>query len=160
MDEKALFLKFWQGEATATRKVISRIPQERSDYRADPKARNAREIAWLLVQEEIALANGLQMGRFEVKDEPAPTSVKEILDTYDREHDDLTNRMCALAPADWAREMPFLYEGKEFMRRTGYEYAWGFLFDMIHHRAQLSTYLRPMGATVPAIYGPSADESM
>ena len=33
-----------------------------------------------------------------------------------------------------------------------------FLFDMIHHRGQLSTYLRPMGGKVPAIYGPSADD--
>ncbi len=39
----------------ATRKVIARIPQAKSDYRADPKARNAREIAWLIVQEEISL---------------------------------------------------------------------------------------------------------
>ena len=60
MDEKALFLKFWKREAPATRKVISRIPQERSDYRPDPKARNAREIAWLIVREEIILAEGLE----------------------------------------------------------------------------------------------------
>jgi uncharacterized damage-inducible protein DinB len=37
------------------------------------------------------------------------------------------------------------------------EIMWGFLFDKIHHRGQLSTYLRPMGGKVPAIYGPSAD---
>ena len=35
--------------------------------------------------------------------------------------------------------------------------AWGFLLDLIHHRGQLSTYLRPMGGIVPSIYGPSAD---
>ena len=35
---------------------------------------------------------------------------------------------------------------------------WGFLFDMVHHRGQLSSYLRPMGGKVPAIYGPSGDE--
>jgi uncharacterized damage-inducible protein DinB len=34
----------------------------------------------------------------------------------------------------------------------------GILFDAIHHRGQLSTYLRPMGAKVPSIYGPSADD--
>ena len=37
--------------------------------------------------------------------------------------------------------------------------AWGFLFDAVHHRGQLSTYLRPMGGKVPSIYGPSADDS-
>src|SRR5690606_6853925 len=36
--------------------------------------------------------------------------------------------------------------------------AWDFLFDAIHHRGQLSTFLRGMGAKVPSIYGPSADE--
>ena len=36
---------------------------------------------------------------------------------------------------------------------------WGFLFDMIHHRGQLSTYIRPMGGKVPSIYGPSADDA-
>ena len=46
------------------------------------------------------------------------------------------------------------------MSETGYNNAWGFLFDIIHHRGQLSTYLRPMGSTVPQIYGPSADEPM
>ena len=38
------------------------------------------------------------------------------------------------------------------------EMLWGFLFDAIHHRGQLSSYLRPMGAKVPSIYGPSGDD--
>jgi uncharacterized damage-inducible protein DinB len=38
-------------------------------------------------------------------------------------------------------------------------FVWGFLFDAVHHRGQLSTYLRPMGGKVPSIYGPSADDS-
>ena len=36
--------------------------------------------------------------------------------------------------------------------------AWSFLFDIVHHRGQISTYRRPMGSTVPQIYGPSGDE--
>ncbi|MCH7491495.1 MAG: hypothetical protein IID05_12465 [Gemmatimonadetes bacterium] len=35
---------------------------------------------------------------------------------------------------------------------------WEFVLNSIHHRGQLSTYLRPMGGKVPAIYGPSADD--
>ena len=53
-----------------------------------------------------------------------------------------------------------MYQGQEVMSDTGYNSAWGFLFDIIHHRGQLSTYLRPLGSTVPQIYGPSADEPM
>src|SRR5687767_8322206 len=73
MDEKALFLQFWDKEATATRKVISRIP-EKSDYRPDPKSRTAREIAWLIVREEIVLAEGLEKGALEWIEVPAPAT--------------------------------------------------------------------------------------
>ena len=159
MDEKALFLKFWEKEAPATRKVISRIPEGRSDYRADPKARNAREIAWLIVREEIILGDGLEKGLLEWVDVPTPASVKEIVDTYDRHHDEVTRRMRRLDAARWEQPIPFMFGGQEVMKASGYENAWGFFFDLIHHRGQLSTYLRPMGAKVPVIYGPSADES-
>lgn len=157
MDEKALFLKFWKKEAPATRAVISRIP-EGSDYRPDPKSRTAREIAWLIVSEEIALAGGLEKGRFDWEEVPAPATVKQILDTYDREHDALTARLERLTPEQLQRDVPFFFGGQEVMRAPGMESGWGFLFDIIHHRGQISTYLRAMGSTVPQIYGPTADE--
>jgi uncharacterized damage-inducible protein DinB len=160
MDEQALILKFWKKEAPATHKVISRIPQDRSDYRADPKSRNAREIAWLIVREEILLAEGLEKGLLEWVDVPTPATIKEILDTYERHHPGATSTLEGLSAAQWARQVPFMFGGQEVMKETGYENAWGFLFDIIHHRGQLSTYLRPMGSTVPSIYGPSADEGM
>jgi uncharacterized damage-inducible protein DinB len=159
MDQKALFLKFWEKEAPATKKVLSRIT-EGSDYRPDPKSRTAREIAWLIVHEETALAEGLEKGVFEWAEVPAPPTVKEVLETYDRHHDDITRRLHALNTERWERKVPFMYQGQEVMSEPGYDNAWGFLFDMLHHRGQISTYLRPMGSTVPQIYGPSADEPM
>lgn len=158
MDEKELFLSFWDKEAPATRKVISRIPQERSDYKPDPKSRNAREIAWLIVHESIVLGEGLAKGVLEWSESPAPATVKEILDAYDAHHDELTRQMRALPAERWAAKIPFMFGSQEVMKETGYKNAWGFLFDIIHHRGQLATYLRPMGSTVPQIYGPSADE--
>lgn len=160
MDYKSFFLQFWDKEGAATRKVIERIPQARSDYRPEPKARSARELAWLIVHEESAIPSGLENGAFEWVDVPAPATMAEILATYDREHDAITQRLRAVEAAKWEAPIPFLYGGQEVMRDTGYNMAWGFLLDQIHHRGQLSTYLRPMGAKVPAIYGPSADESM
>jgi uncharacterized damage-inducible protein DinB len=159
MDEKALFLKFWEKEGAATQKVLSRIP-EGSDYRPDPKSRTAREIAWLIVREEIVLAEGLEKGTLEWAEVPAPATMKEVLAAYDRQHDALTKRLQALDVKKWEGKVPFMYQGQEVMSETGYGNAWGFFFDIIHHRAQISTYLRPMGSTVPQIYGPSADEPM
>jgi uncharacterized damage-inducible protein DinB len=160
MDQKALFMKFWEKEATATRKVISRIPQEKSDYKPDPKSRNAREIAWLIVREEIVLGDGLEKGVLNWEEISTPATVKEILETYDKHHDEVTRKLQRTEPAKWEKRMPFMWQGQEVMNETGYDNAWGFLLDQIHHRGQLSTYLRPMGSKVPAIYGPSADEGM
>lgn len=159
MDQKAFFLKHWDAEARATRAVLARIP-EGSSYRPDPKSRTAREIAWLIVREEILLADGLEKGAFEWEEVPAPDTMAEIMATYDRHHDDVTRKLHALDAARWEAPVPFLAGGQEVMKDEGYESAWGFLLDMIHHRGQLSTYLRPMGSTVPQIYGPSADEPM
>ena len=78
MDQKALFMKFWEKEAAATRKVLSRVP-EGSDYRPDPKSRTAREIAWLMVFEEKSLGNGLEKGVLEWSDVPAPSTMAEVL---------------------------------------------------------------------------------
>lgn len=159
MDHKAFFLKVWEKEAPATRKVLARIP-EGSEYRPDPKSRTAREIAWLIVREELALADGLEKGVFEWAEVPAPASMKEVLATYDGHHDEATRRLQAVDAGRWEQKVPFMYQGQEVMSEPGFESAWGFLLDMVHHRGQLATYLRPMGSTVPQIYGPSADEPM
>jgi uncharacterized damage-inducible protein DinB len=158
VDEKALFMKFWEREAPATRKVISRIPQATSDYKPEPKSKTAREIAWQLVMEEKVLAEGLEKGTLEWQDLTTPANVDEILSTYDQFHDDLTKRLHALDASAWEKELRFVYGDYEISRGTGFHFGWEFLFDIVHHRGQLSTYLRPMGSTVPQIYGPSADE--
>lgn len=159
MDDKTLFLQFWDKEANATRKVISRIP-ENSTYRPDPKSRTAREIAWLIVREESVLGDGLEKGTLEWQEVAAPATIKEVLAAYDAQHASATKKLKALSAANWDRKVPFVFQGQEVMNETGSANAWGFFFDIIHHRGQLSTYLRPMGSTVPQIYGPSADEPM
>ena len=159
MDEKELVIKFWEKEAPATRKVLSRIP-EGSTYRPDPKSRPALEIAWLIVREEIVLIDGLEKGRLDWVEVPPPPTMREVLDAYDRHHQTFLKRLGALEPARWEGPVPFFFGGRQVMNEAGSANAWGFLFDIIHHRGQLSTYLRPMGSTVPQIYGPSADEPM
>ncbi|HXX21435.1 MAG TPA: DinB family protein [Candidatus Acidoferrum sp.] len=160
MDYKEFFIRYWEKEAPATRKVIGRIPEGRSDYRADPKARTAREIAWLITQEEAALVDGLENAAFTWVEVPCPGTVAEVLAQYDQQQDALAKRLHSIPASHWDDKLPFLVDGKEVMREWGNDWAWGFLHDEIHHRGQLSTYLRPMGAKVPAIYGASADEKM
>jgi uncharacterized damage-inducible protein DinB len=63
-----------------------------------------------------------------------------------------------MSDAEWERNAQFFYNGKMVSEQPVGEFLWMIHFDAIHHRGQLTSYLRPMGAKVPAIYGPSADE--
>ena len=74
MDQKALFLKLWEKEAPATRKVLSRIPDD-STYRPDAKSRTAKEIAWLIVRQEMVLIQGLENGQLEWEETPPPATM-------------------------------------------------------------------------------------
>ena len=112
MDEKTLFLSFWEKEAPATRKVLSRIPETNADYRPDPKSRTAREIAWLIVREEIALAEGLAAGTITWEEQPAPATAKEVLAVYDQQHEQATRALRNLADERWAARVPFTYQGQ------------------------------------------------
>ena len=153
MDEKALFTKFWADEARTTKKVLSRIP-EHSTYKPDPKSRTAQEIAWQIYLEESMIMDLLETLEMKPwKPVPMPKSMKEIAGMYATQSDDIVRRLNALPAAKWNATLEFF--GKE---RPASEMAWSFLFDIVHHRGQITTYLRPMGSTVPQIYGPSGDE--
>jgi len=152
MDEKALFTKFWTQEAKSTKRVLERIP-EGSDYRPDPKSRTAQEIAWQIVGEEQMIIDALEKGKAAWTPQPMPSSMKEIVETYARQSEDIIRRWEALPEERWNGTIVFF--GAE---RPASAVAWNFLFDIIHHRGQITTYLRPMGSTVPQVYGPSADE--
>jgi uncharacterized damage-inducible protein DinB len=157
MSEKDLLAKFWKSEGKTTRNVIARIP-EGSTYTPDPKSRPAREIAWQIVHEERSLIDGLEKGRLEWTDLPVPATVSEVLAAYDAHLATFADRFRAIDEARLAAPVPFVFGGKEVSSSAGFANAWGFLFDIVHHRGQITTYLRAMGSTVPKIYGPSADE--
>jgi len=154
-----LFLRLWAKELATTRKVLERIP-DGSTYRPDPKSRTAIEIAWLIVREQIALVDGLERGEIRWSEPPAPAKMADILALDDQHRPGMVDRLKALPAAAWDVPVPFTYEGNPVMTESGIDSAWTFLLDLIHHRGQLSTYLRAMGSTVPQIYGPSADEPM
>ena len=152
MDEKSLFTEFWAREAKTTRAVLARIP-EGSDYRPDPRSRTAHEIAWQIVCEEKMIIEALESGTVEWAPPPMPATMAEVVAAYGTQSDAIVERWKALPAERWEGTLDF-FGGQ----RAASPMAWSFLFDIVHHRGQISTYLRPMGSTVPQIYGPSADE--
>ena len=152
MDEKSLFTRFWTTESKTTRNVLARIP-EGSDYRPDPKSRTAREIAWQIVCEERMIIEALESGTAAWAPPPIPATMKEVFDAYTTQSGGMPGRWAALPQERWDGKLEFFGA-----QRPASPMAWSFLFDIVHHRGQITTYLRPMGSTVPKIYGPSGDE--
>jgi uncharacterized damage-inducible protein DinB len=71
---------------------------------------------------------------------------------------DLSASVDKLTDQAWDEEpVDLTIEGKPFVTLTRSQMMWFFFFDVIHHRGQLSSYVRPMGGKNPAIYGYSAD---
>ena len=152
VDEKSLFTKFWANESKTTRNVIARIP-EGSDYRPDPKSRTAQEIAWQIVCEEKMLIDALETGKADWAPPELPATMREIADGYENQSAAIIERLNNLPDTRWSGNLEFFGS-----QRPASPMAWSFLFDIVHHRGQITTYLRPMGAKVPQIYGPSGDE--
>ena len=152
MDEKALFTQFWTKESTTTHKVLERIP-DGSDYKPDPASRTAKQIAWQIFGEEKFIIEAMENGKAEWAPPPMPATMKEVLEAYDKQSADIIARWNALPADKWNGSLDF-FGGQ----RPASAMAWSFLFDVVHHRGQITTYLRPMGAKVPQIYGPSGDE--
>lgn len=152
MDEKSLFVQFWTREAGTTRKVLARIP-EGSTWRPDPKSRTAQEIAWQIVVEEGMIVQALETGEFAMPAGKMPATMTEIVEAFDRQSAEVIERWNALPAERWSGNVNLFGT-----QRPAAAMAWSFLFDIVHHRGQITTYLRPMGSTVPQIYGPSGDE--
>ena len=152
MDERTLFTTFWTAESKTTRNVLARIP-DGSTYRPDPKSRTAQEIAWQIVCEEKMIIEALETGEAAWDPPPAPEAMRDVLAAYEAQSAGMESRWKALPAERWDGTLEFF--GSE---RPASPMAWNFLFDIVHHRGQISTYLRPMGSTVPQIYGPSGDE--
>jgi uncharacterized damage-inducible protein DinB len=140
-------------------KVLKAMPGGKLDYRPDPKSRAAGDLAWLLACSESALVDLLDKGAITWKETPRPAGVEDIVAAFEKNSRAVDERLAKLDAGGWEKKVRFLMEGMPPWEDSMEKFMWGFFFDSIHHRGQLTTYLRPMGGKVPAIYGPSADDS-
>jgi uncharacterized damage-inducible protein DinB len=143
-------------EMQTTKKVIVAIPDGKRDYKPDPKARTAWELAWHLVTVDVQFLEEIAEGKFNMesryKDEPK--TVAEMVAWYDKNFTRSMEKVRAITPEQLVIPVDFM--GAFNLPAVFYL---GFVNNhSIHHRGELATYLRPMGSKVPSIYGPSADE--
>jgi uncharacterized damage-inducible protein DinB len=138
-------------------RVMKAVPTDQAGYRPNPRSTSAGDLVWLLASELRDACELIDRGELSYAARPAP-AVSESIAVYERSAEDLEKRIAALDDARWDSKARLLVDGNVAWETSLGDMLFGFLFDAIHHRGQLSSYLRPMGAKVPSIYGPSADD--
>jgi len=159
--DQAKFMLNWslpslKNEHQTTKRVIEAIPVDKGDYRPDSICKTALELAWHIVASEKRFLGGIAAGAFDFTPMPRPESIKNsagIVTLFDESFAASFERLQALSGEQLTKILDFRgmfqWPAVSFIQLT--------LTHTIHHRGQLSMYLRPMGATVPAIYGESYD---
>lgn len=151
-----MFLQSLAKEMQITKKVIAAVPETARDYRHDPKSMSALDLAWHLVGAEVMFLNSIADLKFsmEGRSQEKPVTVASVIEWYDSHFTPAAARVQALTPEQLMTPVEFFGVAK-----LPVVLYLGILNNhSIHHRGQLSTYLRPMGSKVPSIYGGSADE--
>jgi uncharacterized damage-inducible protein DinB len=139
-------------------KVFRAVPAAQLTWRPHPQSRSAEELLSHLIGHEAALAELVMTGKIDYHDLPFK-SLGEGEELYRIAHAQLLSALSRPDDDAWdGGKGQFIINGTVAYEAPPRDLAWLLFFDSIHHRGQLSTYLRPMGAKVPSIYGPSADD--
>jgi len=152
---RAMMLDGIAREAECTKKVIAAVPDAKSDYRPDPNARSAKELAWHIANSDVQFLDCIADLKFNMETpEHKPQTTAETVAWYDANMKRGLARLAAM-PAEQLLT-PVSFAGVFNFPAVIYL---SFLNNhSIHHRGELVTYLRPMGSKVPSIYGGSYDE--
>jgi uncharacterized damage-inducible protein DinB len=152
-----VFLDTIEQEAETTKKVIKAVPEDKKGYKPDPKSKTAHELAWHIASSEVWFMDGVLAGQFLMEEGPAaPPTMSGILEWYETNHRERANKLKDLAADKLVKGIALFGD----MALPAVSYLNFQNLHTAHHRGQLSTYLRPMGSKIPAIYGGSADEPM
>jgi uncharacterized damage-inducible protein DinB len=152
----AMALPAVRAEHPVTRSVIAAIPDDKLDYRPDPIARTAIELAWHIVTAENRFLEAVAAGQFDLTPWERPAAVRTPADVnawYDDRLGRSLERLKAVSGEDLVRMIDF--RGR--LQWPAVRFVPLAVSHSIHHRGQLSVYLRAMGAAVPSIYGESYD---
>jgi uncharacterized damage-inducible protein DinB len=138
-------------------KVMKAVPADQADYKPHPRSTSSGDLLWLLAVELHDACALIDHGEVNYVVRPSP-GVSESVAAYEKHAAELESRLPSIDDAKWDSKARLMMDGKVVWEATLGDMLFGFLLDAIHHRGQLSSYLRPMGAKVPSIYGPSADD--
>lgn len=145
-----------ESEQRITRKVFTAVPVEKEGYRPASKSKTALELARHIAAVEIWFLDAVVNRRFgEVTRLPEPVrTCQDVAQWYGENFASRIPLLKEISNENLATPVDFIGLRKD----PAVAYLNIAIRHSVHHRGQLSAYLRPMGAKVPAIYVESADE--
>jgi len=147
-----------KNEHRITKQIIETIPLDKGEYRPDAVSKTALELAWHIAAAEHRFFGSVPAGEFDLTPYPRPDSIRnsaDIVSWYAESFAKDLDRLTTLSGVQLAKVIDF----RGLFQLPAVAYLEFGLKHSIHHRGQLSTYLRPMGGKVPAIYGESYDSA-
>jgi len=155
------FVKEVQQESVATRKMLERIPPDTFDWKPHEKSMSMQRLSvlvadmfgWLefmIDQDELDFAKGYT--------QPQPKTTQELVDFFDEK---LEAGLTSLKNADdkvFSENWTLRNGDAVYMTTSKLDVVRQTINHMVHHRGQLSVFLRLKDIAVPSIYGPTADE--
>ncbi len=162
MAMKDALLPEFDHEMAVTRKVLSRVPDDKLGWRPHPKSMTFGRLATHVAEipgwvKETLTTDGIDMG---ADYKPVDvTSRAELLAKFEKMVAVARALIESTPDAQYFTPWTFRSGGKEVFTMPKAAVYRGFVLShMIHHRAQLAVYLRLNDIPVPSMYGPSADE--
>ena len=147
-----------RNESRTTRTVLAAVPNANLDYRPDPCAKTANELLRHIASADNSFLRLVLDGAFVPGSVKIPEDVRtpaEVAAWYADEHARNLDAVTRLSGEQLMRMVSFRGQ----FERPAYTFLQMGLLHAVHHRGQLSTYLRSMGGKVPAIYGESYDSA-
>ncbi len=150
----AQFLETFRHEHKVTMKVLRALPADKLDFKPHERNMSAGELAWHVAYSQYGLARIVATASFEeYQAPPLPATLEEIVEGCESYYQKACETASQLTAEQLAAKIPPV-------NAPAGPFLWSaVLFHQIHHRGQLSVYVRMMGGKVPSIYGPSGDEN-
>lgn len=150
-------------EEKTTRKVLERVPADKLGWKPHEKSMPAGLLAMHIASTPGAIAKSVVVNSYPVESfvqEKEPASREEILKTHEASMTAAKEVLAALDDAKASEQWTLTAAGNPLITMPRFEWIRIYMLNhWYHHRGQLAVYLRELGVPVPAMYGPSADES-
>jgi uncharacterized damage-inducible protein DinB len=156
---KQAYLDRLRREIPTTLRVLRAIPDGATDFQPHEKSRSARNLIHMFtIENGAALLSTKGDLPMPPQFPPAPETLEEAIAAYEQGSRELIAAVESMPDSRLSETVPFFSGPRAMAPMPVLDLLWYMLLDSIHHRGQLSVYIRLAGGKVPSIYGPTADE--